>query len=110
MSPAHRDALLVEARRHEVLAQRLRTLAGSGDLLDKEALTAPIVHGWRWDSVSVPVLRGNWLRLDDTAAVETQSAPVTAHSRDMSAVLTLDGWFILGVPNDVRTRHEGVLQ
>ena len=112
MTPFREAHLLAEAQRHESAARRLRSLAANGDLLDEEALTTPIVHGWQWDVALSPAVRGAWLPLEPGARgiVDGRVGPIIAHVPDMSAILTLDGWYLLGVPGDASDLQTGTVQ
>lgn len=102
--------LIEQARRHEALGAALRELAILRRPADNRMMTAPVIHGWRWVSECVPSLRGTWRRDGERGIVDGRVGEVVAHMPDMSAVLTLSGWFAMGVPDDVRALSTEVVQ
>lgn len=93
--------LLQQAARHEELAAALRELAELGRPSDERLASAPVVHGWFWAAAECLTVRGSWH--DGTAGhVDGSLGSAIANMPDMSAVLTVRGWYVLGVPDDVR--------
>lgn len=110
MDDKARAHLLATAARHQRVADELRELADLGWPGDATMETAPVLHGWRWDAELKPTLRGTWRRDGEPGIVDGSVGSVVANLPDLSAVLTLGGWFILGVPDDARAPTTEVVQ
>lgn len=104
-----RAVLLQQAARHEELAGALRELAELGRPSDERIAAAPVVEGWRWDTAECLTVRGSWHDGRD-GHVDGNLGSAIANMPDFSAVLTVRGWFRLGVPDDVRAPTTGAVQ
>ena len=109
ISDDQRQILLQQAARHEQLADALRELAEFGRPSDERIAAAPVVHGWHWAAAECLTVRGSW---HDGAAgyVDGSLGSAIANMPDMSAIMTARGWFVLGVPDDVRAPTSETVQ
>lgn len=104
-----RALLLRKAARHEALAEALRELASLGRPSDERIAAAPVVHGWRWDSALCATVRGSW-HDGRTGHIDADIGGAVANMPGMSAILTVGGWYRLGIPDDVRAKVAGAIQ
>lgn len=100
-TPEQRAAPLQQAARHEELVDALRELAEFGRPSDERLAAAPVVHGWRWDAAQCVAVRGSWVDGAD-GYVDGNLGSAISNMPDISAILTVCGWFVLGVADDIR--------
>lgn len=104
ISPEQRELLIRDAERYELVARGVREIAEFGRPSDIALASSPVIEGWGFEALVGNELVGAWKPAGKPTLVAGRAGRAILNAADLSAVLTEQGWFRLGAPDESRAR------
>jgi len=94
-----RARLLADADRYELISRAIREIAGFGRPSDAVLASAPVIDEWRFEPRVDNEIVGAWQSAGRPELITGRTGRVLLNTRDLTFVLTEQGWYRLGVPD-----------